>query len=93
MVSQLNDAKSVGASGTSVQLKTNNAVIKGVYVTKANAGDIAYFLDGTTDGNGVTQFQVEADSGIAIPIINRTFTNGLRVVFGGTTARYVIVFE
>lgn len=92
MVSQLNDVASVGASGTSVQLKTGNAVVKAVYVTKANTGDICFLTDGTT-GNNTTIFQVEADASPILPLINRTFQNGIFVKFTGTTARYVIVFE
>lgn len=92
MTGSLNDAKSVGASGTTTQLVTGRGVVKAVYVTKTNTGDIAYFTDGT-DATAVTQFQIEADFGAQACLINRTFANGIRVTFGGTTARYLVVFE
>jgi len=89
MVGQLNDIANVS---TAVKVKGTAGVVKAVYVTIAHAGDKIHFLD-STDNTGVTQFFVEADGNTPIPLINRTFNNGIYCTVTGSTARYVVVFE
>jgi len=88
-----NKVKTVGLKGVSIQLSKTPVLLKAIYVTRrGEIDDKMEIINGLND-NDQDRFPVHGEEPQQITYINSYCHLGLRVVFKGTTARYIIVYE